>query len=75
MLVKTLRDSDFEVKPGPSKSAFLKNVYLFILRERVSIQQREGERGREGERERQRERESQAGSVLSVQSPILGPNL
>ena len=45
---------------------FLKN--LFILRERE--RKRESGRGRE----RGRERESQAGSVLSAQSPMPGLN-
>ena len=43
-------------------------VFMFILRE-----SKQG-RGRERETERQRERESQAGSVLSAQSPKRGSN-
>ena len=39
---------------------------LFILRAR----ERKREQGREGQREREGERESQAGSALSVQSPM-----
>ena len=38
---------------------------LFILRERVQVE--------EGKREREGERESWAGSILSVQSPMRGP--
>ena len=44
-----------------------KFIYLFILRERESA--RKQGRGRE-----RGERESQAGSMLSVQSPVCGSN-
>ena len=47
--------------------------YLFILRDRERVHAKVCKWGRsreERERERERERESQAGSVLSAQSPM-----
>ena len=49
-----------------AREIFFSYVYLFILRET------ESEREREREREREGRRESQAGSVLSAQSPTQG---